>query len=85
MCIFMATKNISISVEAYNRLAKLKKENESFTELVSRITRKSRLNDFFGIWSKEQADEIEENIKYLRENHKKNRLKRIEKISREFE
>lgn len=84
MCISMATKNISISVEAYNRLAKLKKENESFTELISRITRKSKLDDFFGIWSKEQADEIEENIKKNRELNKKLWLEKIKKISEEI-
>ena len=36
----MATKTLSISEEAYNELIKLKEANESFSQLILRLTRK---------------------------------------------
>ncbi len=80
----MATKNISITEEAYNRLARLRKSNESFSEIINNITQKRKLNDFFGILSNKSADELEENIKILREKHRKSRVKRLEITSKEL-
>ncbi|MFZ3383805.1 MAG: antitoxin VapB family protein [Candidatus Methanoperedens sp.] len=48
----MAHKTLTISEEAYTALAELKKEGESFTELIKRITkplRKRRLSEFIGV------------------------------------
>ena len=47
----MAHKTLTISEEAYDALAQLKKEGESFTELIKRITgfvRKRPLKEFAG-------------------------------------
>ncbi len=47
----MAHKTLTISEEAYEMLAELKKEGESFTDLVKRITaplRKKKLSEFAG-------------------------------------
>lgn len=47
----MAHKTLTISEEAYDALAQLKKEGESFTELIKRITgflRKRHLKEFAG-------------------------------------
>jgi predicted CopG family antitoxin len=49
---FMAHKTLTISEEAYDALAALKKEGESFTELIKRITsplRKKKLSEFAGM------------------------------------
>ena len=35
---FMATKNISLSEDAYEKLKRLKEEGESFSDVVRRIT-----------------------------------------------
>jgi len=48
----MAHKTLTISEDAYKALAELKKEGESFTDVVKRITaplRKKRLSEFIGV------------------------------------
>ncbi len=53
----MTTKTISITKEAYEALLWEKKNQESFTETILRITKKSgKLSDCFGAW-KMTADE----------------------------
>lgn len=54
----MAHKTLTISEEAYKALAELKKD-ESFTELIKRITmplRKKRLSEFAGKLDDEQFE-----------------------------
>lgn len=67
----MGTKTISITDEAYNRLLTMKKENESFSKVINRITGKKLLSDIQGILSKESADKIERAIKELRKKHRR--------------
>ena len=42
----MATKTISITQEAYDRLKMRKENNESFSEVINRITNKVNILDF---------------------------------------
>lgn len=67
----MATKTISITEEAYERLKTKKKGNESFSEVITRITNKKSLLDFAGILTKEQADHLEKTIAESRERSRK--------------
>ncbi len=58
----MAHKTLTISEEAYEALADLKKEGESFTELIKRITiplRKKKLRDFIGVLSGDEFEDFE--------------------------
>jgi predicted CopG family antitoxin len=80
----MATKNISITEEAYKRLASLKKANESFSEIIVRITGKADLEKFFGILSNKAADAIEKSIIDRRTENKIRRKKRLECIKSSF-
>ena len=81
----MATKNISITEEAYRRLAALRKRNESFSELIMEFAgRRAKLKDFHGVLSGETADALEEDIKKSRGNYRKLHKIRIAKLRREF-
>lgn len=77
----MATKSITITNEAYERLATLKTLNESFSDVINKLTKKYSLLDLAGILSKDQAKELVENIK---ENRKRLR-KRIEKTAKRLQ
>ncbi len=80
----MATKNISITEDAYRRLAALRKGNESFSEIIMTITKKGKLSDFYGILSKKEGVELEKNVKELREIHRKSRMTRLKRIVEEL-
>lgn len=55
----MAPKTITISEDAYRRLARLKRKQESFSELIQRLTGRHDLMRFVGSISQEFADELE--------------------------
>ena len=70
----MAHKTLTISEEAYEMLAELKKEGESFTDLIKRITaplRKRKLSEFAGKIKDEQFKKAA-----LEVRHHSSRLKR---------
>ncbi len=80
----MATKNISIKEESYKRLASLREGNESFSEIIDRLTGKVKLSDFFGILSKESAVKLEKGIERVRKEREKFYRERVERIKKVF-
>src|SRR5438552_18772850 len=57
----MGVKTITVTEEAYKMLAKEKKEDESFSEVIKRLTKdRGRLSDSLGAWkmTDEEAEEI---------------------------
>ena len=59
------TKVISLSDEAYDELKKLKKGDESFSDVVIKVVRKEKkpLTDFFGKWPEpKELDRIEKEL-----------------------
>ena len=62
----MATKTISITEEAYERLKMRKENNESFTDVINKITGRRSLLELAGILSNEDADNLEKHIKERR-------------------
>lgn len=62
----MATKTISISEEAYERLRTRKEKNESFTDVINRVTGKRSLLELAGTLRDEEADKLEKHIKERR-------------------
>lgn len=64
---FMATKTITITEDSYERLNVLKEREESFSEVIKRLTSKVKLSDFAGILTNSEADTLKEKIKISRE------------------
>jgi len=56
--VVMGTKNISISEEAYKRLAALKGPNESFTEVVNRLTKRRSILELAGVLAEKEGEEV---------------------------
>lgn len=75
----MATKTISITEEAYERLKVKKEKNESFTDVINRVTGKRSLLELAGILSEEEADRLEKHIKERRAASRK-RTNRIREM-----
>ena len=85
MCVGMGTKNISISEEAYRRLASLKHENESFSLVITRLTGKISLTNIFGVLTSKEADCLERNDKNVRHERHKVEKNRRQKLQEAFE
>ena len=78
----MGSKNISISDEAYLRLSELKSKNESFTELIYRLTNKTNVLDLKGTVKEDEAKYLEKTIKESRKLSRE-RIRRItEEVNR---
>jgi len=85
VCKCMATKSITITEEAYERLRQSKREAESFSRVIKRLTSNAAgLLRFAGSISDEEADRLEERIKKNRERWMKEEAKRREQIRREL-
>ena len=72
----MATKTLTITEDAYERLAAFKDETESFSDVIAKITHKVSLLSIAGILTEKEADGLERSIKIIRKRSR-NRLKRI--------
>ena len=57
----MTSKNISITEDVYNKLLKIKRDNESFSELFLRLLKiqKNTLEKSFGAWDLLEEEEKE--------------------------
>lgn len=63
---FMATKTITITEAAYEKLKLRKKENESFSDVINRVMPYTDWNDFVGIFSQKSASNLERSIRKMR-------------------
>jgi predicted CopG family antitoxin len=66
LAVFMSTKTISLSEEAYDRLQRRKREGESFNDVVNRLAGERPLLDIVGTGRPD--DGIEAAIEDAREN-----------------
>lgn len=57
----MATKNISLTTDAYNALSQIKRENESFSQVVLRIA-KPNITHLFGTLTEKQVNYAKKKI-----------------------
>lgn len=57
----MAVKTITITDSAYQSLLRLKRENESFSDVVKRLTKRAHpLTEFGGAWKGASAAKLQE-------------------------
>lgn len=71
----MGVKTITVTEEAYKMLAKEKKQHESFSEVIKRLTReRGKLSDSLGAW-KMTDEEAEQIFSSLRLNWKKSTMR----------
>ena len=64
----MAVKTITITEEAYERLRMNKEPNESFTDVINKITGKKNIMELAGILSKEEGEKLKNYIKERRKS-----------------
>ena len=72
----MGTKTISITEEAYERLKMRKENNESFTDVINKITGKRNIMELAGILSNNEAEQMKKHIQGIRERSRE-RMERI--------
>ncbi len=58
----MTVKTITITESAYESLRHIKTSNESFSDVITKLTRKKSLLDFFGTISKQQGESLEKTL-----------------------
>ena len=78
---FMAVKTITITEEAYEKIASNKKQGESFSELIGRsFDKKGDISQFIGAWSDmsdETAEKIKKHIETMRNRAGKRRRREL--------
>ncbi len=65
----MGTKTISIREEVYDLLKSIKRENESFSDVIGKLAKKKKpdLREYFGVLKDSKVmDEVEEDSKKIR-------------------
>jgi len=77
----MSTKTLTITEDAYERLAKVKEKNESFSEVIIRHFPKHSLSELIGILTHKEAEELRTHI---RERRKASR-ERVDRIAQRLQ
>ena len=77
----MTSKNISITEDVYEMLSRLKLEGESFSDVIRRLARRSRLSECAGLWadmSDEEYEAVRGNVLKARELFNESMRRRVE-------
>lgn len=73
----MPSRTINVTEEAYDLLAALKEERESFTDVIKRLAGERSLYEIVGVLDEGQALKLEARIEAGRERAKKRRQKQL--------
>jgi predicted CopG family antitoxin len=80
----MGTRNISISDEAYSKLAAQKRPHESFTDVINRLAGKRSVLELTGLLSKKEGKEMLREIRKIRKQSRRRLAatsKKIQEVS----
>ncbi len=77
----MGTKTISLADDAYERLRAEKRENESFSDVVRRLTEGTTLEEYYGTLGEDTADELEGIVSRRRTERTNESRDRVERIA----
>jgi len=78
--LIMATKTITITNGAYEKLFAFKENNESFSEVIDKLTGRYSLLELVGVLSKNEASELRATIKEVRTRLRKQVEKTVAKF-----
>ena len=74
-------RNITLDLDAYERLARNKLENESFSDAIKRnFSEKRDIMSCFGTWSDETAEGVKKEIENMRKRARERAKKRDEQF-----
>lgn len=73
----MPSRTLNVTEEAYDLLASLKRERESFTDVIRRLAGERSLFDIVGVLDEEQARKLEQRVEQGRERSRKRRGKQL--------
>jgi len=82
----MTVKTVTLTKEAYDALAAMKNERESFSEVVTRLTgSRVLLSAFAGAWSGAPKEKLDAVDRFLRDSERLSRrkLRGLTKVGRE--
>ncbi len=81
----MGTKTISLAEDAYERLKRHKREGESFSDVVRRLTGEVRLSEYFGRLDDETAEDLESVLAARREAREATHRDRVDRLADELD
>lgn len=77
----MATKTITVTENAYNKLKRLKKKGESFSEVIERFTASKSLGKLADLAEGREAEKIDVNVDKVRSEMDSEFEERVEEIA----
>lgn len=81
----MGTKTISLAEDAYEKLKRHKREGESFSDVVRRLTGDVTLAEYYGRLEDDTAEELETIIESRREDRTETHRHRVERLTDELD
>lgn len=81
----MGTKTVSLADDAYERLRAEKRDGESFSDVVRRLTGRVELASVHGALSEETADGLEGELDRARDQRNDRRDRRVEELADELD
>jgi len=78
----MGTKTISLADDAYERLKRHKREDESFSDVVRRLTGEDfSLRDYYGVLDEDTGEELDRIVETRREARSDTHRERVDRIT----